>query len=168
MSIHFVPQKKSDCFILVYVPKTSVVTSLWTFYWSVVKKLKIPIGCQLSLTFEEDICRRVLRLPYENTDFIQVVVGRGYTTRFTLSPNQKSRLGRPSEGQHNWHTEQHFRLFPNPDSYNSVRDRAWNPRGFQSEPANGSGVNRWIPDILIHWQFHPPPPPQSHYCSLGL
>lgn len=39
--------------------------------------------------------------------------------------------------------------------YNSVRDRAWTPRGSQSEPANGSGVNGWIPDILIHWQFHP-------------
>lgn len=34
-----------------------------------------------------------------------------------------------------------FQLFPNPDSDNSVRDRAWTFRGFQSEPANGSGVN---------------------------
>lgn len=84
--------------------KTSVATFLCTFQCSVVNNLyniyPSDVNCGLKREYAGEALREVPRQPSGNSKFVRVLVDRGYSTRFTPSPNQGS-----SES-HIWHTGQ--------------------------------------------------------------
>lgn len=64
-----------------------------------VNNIGMIFGCQLKKEYARYILREVARVPFEDTNFAQVVVGMGNTVELTPFPNRGSRPDRLWETQ---------------------------------------------------------------------